>query len=87
MKEGTRKKLDAIQYSESKKQLVLIVSAIALFLIIAAVSVPIYSTTVYGVTKGFTSKHTEISTSAAVTVILISGEQVLAEFPKTHSLP
>lgn len=82
MKEDTRKKLDAIQSKKRKKRSILIVSTIALLLIIAAAAIPINTATVYGVTKGYTDKHTETGTSAAVSVTLTSGKLVLAEFPK-----
>ncbi len=82
MKKETRKKLDAIQFKERKKRSILIVSTIALLLIIAAAAIPINTITVYGVTKGYTDKHTETGTSVVASVILASGEAVLAEFPK-----
>ena len=82
MKKGTQEKLDAIQFNERKKRSIFIAAAITLLLIIGVATVPTDTKTVYGVTKGYTDKHTETGTSAVASVTLASGEAVLAEFPK-----
>ncbi len=82
MKKETLKKLDAIQLNERKKRLIFIVPTITLSLAIAAFTIPVNTKTVYGVTKGYTDKHTETGTSAVASITLASGEAVLAEFPK-----